>query len=212
MGFGNIFGQRSMTLSDYARRLNFRSGCAHLPAAILMTDFARLADPGPLLGALPAGALVLYRNYQSPNRAREAVALKSLCRRHGLKLIVAEDPWLAYAAEADGLHLSEPTARQSGQASAAKMRAGGLLTVAAHSPAGLMRAAALGADAALLSPVFETKSHPGADPLGILKFVAWGRRAPLPVYALGGIDAGNAGRLMHSGAAGIAGIGGWGQP
>ena len=64
----------------------------------------------------------------------------------------------------------------------------------------------------LLSPVFETKSHPGNAGLGVLKFAAWGRRAPLPVYALGGIDAGNARRLSHSGAAGIAGIGGWQQP
>ncbi len=176
-----------------------------------MSDFARLVDPGPLLGALPAGAIVLYRNYESRG-VREARALKSLCRRHGLLLIVAEDPWLARQAEADGLHLSERTARQSGRARTAKMRPGGLLTIAAHSPAGLIRAAALGADAALLSPVFETKSHPGAAGLGILKFVAWGRRAPLPVYALGGINAGNASRLTHSGAAGIAGIGGWGQP
>jgi thiamine-phosphate pyrophosphorylase len=212
MGFDNNFGQRSMTLSDNARRLNFRSGFAHLPPAILMTDFARLADPGPMLSVLPAGALVLYRNYESRARVREAGALKSLCRRHGLLLIVAEDPWLAHEAGADGLHLGERTARQSGRARAAKLRPGGLLTVAAHSPAGLMRAAMLGADAALLSPVFETRSHPGATPLGVLKFVAWGRRAPLPVYALGGIDSRNARRLTHSGAAGIAGIGGWGQP
>jgi|APSaa5957512535_1039671.scaffolds.fasta_scaffold01806_7 thiamine-phosphate pyrophosphorylase len=201
-----------MTLSDYARRLNFRSGCAHLPPAILMTDLARLANPGPLLGALPAGAAVLYRNYESPNRAGEARALKSLCRRHGLLLIVAEDPWLAHQVEADGLHLSDRTARRSGHRRAAKMHPGRLLTIAAHSPAGLRRAAALGADAAFLSPVFETRSHPGNAGLGVQKFTAWGRRAPLPVYALGGINAGNARALDNSGAAGIAGIGGWEQP
>lgn len=174
-----------------------------------MTDFQRLADPRPFLWALPVGAAVLYRNYESPNRTGEARALKSHCRQRGLKLIVAEDPWLALQVEADGLHLGERTARQSGRALAAKMRPGGLLTVAAHSPAGLMQAAALGADAALLSPVFETRSHVGSAGLGALKFAAWGRRAPLPVYALGGIDAGNASRLINSGGAGIAGIGGW---
>lgn len=198
-----------MNLSDYARRLNFESGFGHLPPAILMTDWARLADPGPVLSALPPGAAVLYRNTESPSRGEETRRLKTLCRQRGLLLIVAEDALLAQETRADGLHLSEKTARLSGRARAWNMRPGALLTIAAHSPAALRRAAAMGADAALLSPLFATRSHPGRAALGIQKFVNWGRRAPLPVYALGGITAGNARRLAHSGAAGIAAIGGW---
>ena len=59
----------------------------------------------------------------------------------------------------------------------------------------------------ILSPVFPTDSHPGAPTLGPLRFAAWARRAPLPVYALGGVNAVTARRLAASNAAGLAGIG-----
>ena len=72
-----------------------------------------------------------------------------------------------------------------------------------------MRAALAGVDAVLLSPVFPTKSHPGAAPIGPLRFAAWVRECPLPVYALGGVSLQSARRLASSGAAGFAGIGGF---
>ena len=126
-------------------------------------------------------------------------------------LIVAGDPLLAHDAGADGLHLSESTARLEGRGQAWKMRPGTLLTVAAHSPRAIRMAASLGADAALLSPIYATASHPQAPALGILKFVHWARLAPLPVYALGGINRHNGARLGNSGSAGIAAISGWGE-
>ena len=63
-------------------------------------------------------------------------------------------------------------------------------------------------DAVLLSPVFATRSHPGAPTIGPLRFARWVRESPIPVYALGGIDVPGARRLRHSGAAGFAAIGG----
>ncbi|WP_343868577.1 thiamine phosphate synthase, partial [Caenispirillum bisanense] len=65
-------------------------------------------------------------------------------------------------------------------------------------------AAVLGADAALLSPVFPTRSHPGAATLGPWRFSLWAGAARLPVVALGGVTAATARRLGH--AAGTAGI------
>ena len=84
-----------------------------------------------------------------------------------------------------------------------------MITVAAHSLIALQHARHLGADAALLAPVFATASHPDARPLGPLRFSAWAGESPVPVYALGGVTAANAGRLAGSGAAGIAGIAGF---
>ena len=46
-----------------------------------------------------------------------------------------------------------------------------------------------GADAAVLGPVFASASHPAAPSLGASRFAALVRASPLPVYALGGIDA-----------------------
>ncbi|MEY5032109.1 MAG: hypothetical protein RL354_1140, partial [Planctomycetota bacterium] len=43
------------------------------------------------------------------------------------------------------------------------------------------------ASAVLLSPVFPTRSHPGAAVLGALRFLLMAQRSPLPVIALGGM-------------------------
>jgi thiamine-phosphate pyrophosphorylase len=50
-------------------------------------------------------------------------------------------------------------------------------------------AARLGADAALLSPVFPTRTHPGGAVLGPVRFRLLARHSRLPVIALGGMTA-----------------------
>ena len=87
-------------------------------------------------------------------------------------------------------------------------RPGWIVTSAAHSPRAVRSAAALGVDAVLLSPVFATRSHPGAPTIGPMRFARWVSESPIPVYALGGIDARSGRRLRGSGAAGFAAIGG----
>jgi thiamine-phosphate pyrophosphorylase len=81
-----------------------------------------------------------------------------------------------------------------------------LITVAVHSRQALRQAAMCGADAALLSPVFATASHPDERPLGLEGFNLLAAQAGLPVYALGGINANNAARLLSGRAVGIAAI------
>jgi len=124
-------------------------------------------------------------------------------------LLVAGDWRLAAAVGADGVHLPEAMVRRGAPAwgGGGPRRPGFLVTAAAHSPAALWRAARAGADAALLSPVFATASHPGGAVIGLPRFAAWCRGAPLPVYALGGIDRGTVRRLKDAGAAGAAAIG-----
>lgn len=202
------------TLADLVRRLNFderrRAGAGpSLPRLILMTDVVRLPDPAPILSALPRGSAVVVRHPESAARAALARRLRPLCRRRGVRLLIAGDARLAAAVGADGLHLPEAAVRRaSGPWRLWRCRRRWLVTAAAHSPAALRRARAAGADAALLSPVFATASHPGAAGLGVLRFTAWARHGGLPVYALGGIDRRSARRLQSSGAAGFAGIGG----
>jgi thiamine-phosphate pyrophosphorylase len=119
---------------------------------------------------------------------------------------------LAERIGADGVHFSEATFRHRvcGKRPGAKRRHY-IITAAAHSYPALLRAARLGADAVLLSPVFATASHPGARPLGAVRFAACARKlrraSAVPIIALGGIRASNAQRVAGAGAAGFAAIG-----
>lgn len=188
------------TLAEMIRRLKPRRGPCGLPPVILMTDMVRLPDPAAAVAGLPPGAAVIVRHRDAGARQALVHELRPLCRRSGLKLLVAADAVLA--ATADGLHLPEAMARRRQR----RPTPGWLVTAAAHSPAALVRAAAAGADAALLSPVFATRSHPDAEALGPLRFARMVRVAPLPVYALGGVTRATLPRLSASGAAGVAGI------
>jgi thiamine-phosphate pyrophosphorylase len=70
----------------------------------------------------------------------------------------------------------------------------------------LIAAARNGATFVLLSPVFPTRSHPGARTLGRMRFSSLSRSSAIPVIALGGMDRR---RMWGLPAYGWAGIDGW---
>ncbi len=185
----------------------FGGGGGVLPSLILMTDIHRLADAAAAVAALPKGSAVIVRHPDGAARKAQARGLLPLCRAGGVLLLIAGDAKLARDLGADGIHLPAAMVR-SGPHFWRLWRRNWLVTAAAHSPAALHRAERAGADAALLSPVFATASHPRARPLGPLRFAACCRSGPLPVYALGGVTTLTARRLLDSGAVGFAGIGG----
>jgi thiamine-phosphate pyrophosphorylase len=192
------------TLSEHADRLNFRNHSGkHLPPLVLVTDEQRMPNPLMAMAQLRAGDAVLLRHYGAPHRRDLAFALAARCRAAGVRLVVGGDLDLARAVGAYGVHFPEGLASHTLAAKAA----GFLVTVAAHDGPALAAALRIGADAALLSPVFATASHPGALALGVIRFSALVRESQIPVYALGGISASTAGRLCDSGAVGIAGVG-----
>ena len=201
---------RGMTLANAVRRLNSRRPSG-LPGRFLVTDAARRPDPLPAAARLAAGQGVVLRHYGRPERAALAKRLAALAARRKLVLLVADD-WRLAAALGAGLHLPEGMLRSGRLAPALgwARRRRRLVTAACHSRAALAAAARLGVDAALLSPVFATASHPGAPALGPLRFARLCRAARLPVYALGGIAPATIGRLAASGAAGVAGVGAFG--
>jgi thiamine-phosphate pyrophosphorylase len=81
-------------------------------------------------------------------------------------------------------------------------------TAPAHNMREMRAAERAGADLLFLSPVFGTRSHPGAKPLRPLRFRLLARQARVPVIALGGMNRARARRL--SGAIyGWAGIDAW---
>jgi thiamine-phosphate pyrophosphorylase len=151
---------------------------------------------------LPAGAAVVYRHFGAEDRLRVARRLQRLCARRDLRLLVGADPALADVVGAAGVHLPERMA--AGAQDLKRRRPNWIVTVAAHSAAAVHAAA--GADAAVLSPVFPSRSPSAATPIGLTEGGRIARHAPLPVLALGGGGVGHARDLARAGFAGVAGI------
>ncbi|HKR90555.1 MAG TPA: thiamine phosphate synthase, partial [Phenylobacterium sp.] len=84
-----------------------------------------------------------------------------------------------------------------------------IVTAAAHSPAAVRRAKAAGADAAVVSAVFASRSPSAGPPIGALRLANLVRAAGLPVYALGGVNDRTAARLRSVGLAGLAAVEGF---
>lgn len=192
-------------LARAAFALNAGRGAARVPPLILMTDENRLKDPVAAMRALPRGAAVILRHTDVNARVALALRLRPLARARGLVFFIAGDARLAARIAADGLHLPESRAREAGHWKA--RHPAWRITAAAHSLRGLQTAYRSGADAALLAPVFATASHRGRAPLGPPRVRLMAAQTRIPVYALGGIEARNAGLLRGSRLAGIAAIG-----
>lgn len=177
---------------------------ARVPTLWLFTE-ERLGgrNPGDSLWAavqaLPRGAGIVFRHYGWPRAERRALLqkLEAIARRRQLILIGSE-----IRGASGGRHLP-------GGARIRHRPAKGLLTAAAHSRSDLLQGFRLGADAIFLSPVFPTRSHPGAPALGPVRFGLAARAAPGLVIALGGMNKARARRLAPLGAAGFAGIDCW---
>ena len=131
--------------------------------------------------------------------------LVAVARPHGALVSVHEDVAAALAAGAAGAHLP---AGVSPAAARAALGAAALIGASAHAESELPSLAAAGADYATLSPVFASPSKPGYGPaLGLERLARAAASTRLPLIALGGVDAGNLGRCIAAGAAGIAVMG-----
>jgi thiamine-phosphate pyrophosphorylase len=197
---------RSLTLTKRGAPLKPDAGARPLPPLILLTDADRLPDAVAAVRRLPPGAAVVLRDYAAVGRADLARRLRALTRARRILLLIGADPRLAASVGAEGVHWRETDVGRPGSRRGHR-RPGWLVTAAAHSGTAIRRAARVGVDAVLVSPVFPTASHPGAPTLGPLRFARLVHASPVPVYALGGIDPRTARRLRNSDAAGFAGIG-----
>jgi len=187
-------------------RVRASRGRAPVPPVWLMTD-ERIARADLLCAAarLPRGSAIVVRHYGLDDTARRALfdRLQTIARRRRCLILLAGDPAQAHDWGADGHHGRAP-------ASARTSRTGRrwLHSAPAHDAVELAAAHAAGAGIALLSPLFATRSHPGATPLGPARFAALARRAPMPVIALGGVRPRHARLVRRLGAAGFAAIDG----
>ncbi len=182
-----------------ALRLQAAAGVDRL---ILVTDSERQLDPERVVKRLPAGSIVILRDYDHADRLALAKKIRSACRKAGCWFLVAGDASMARHVGADGLHLPEYMLN-AGRVNRAGFH---IITAACHSRRALRRAHTLGVDLALVSPVFATASDAEKTPLGVHGFSRLIACAQIPVAALGGVNQRTAKHLYGLKIAAIAAV------
>jgi len=175
-----------------------------LPLEYAVTDAASYGV-GPMLERVEARLrqglrLIQVRDKELPDRDRFARRVSAMAAAHGARVLVNGGPDIA-----DGLHFT------AAQLMALGARPGkGLAGASCHTREELERAMQLGLDFAVLGPVRATASHAGMPLLGWDRFAQLARGASIPVYAIGGLRAGDLDEARRRGAHGLAMIrGAW---
>ena len=153
-----------------------------LPHLWLLSDARNDSVLEDALARLPEGSGFGFRHYHlaMEERRERYEMLRSICRSKNHCVVVSGIAALARLWHADGLYA----------APGMLANAAGLLRIATvHDAAEMALAEAFGAHGAMVSPVFPTRSHPEARPLGIAGFHALAGSTSLPVIALGGMTA-----------------------
>ena len=168
-----------------------------------MTD-ERIAQADLLraIARLPRGSAVVVRHYSLALEERRALfdQVRRAAQRRGCLVLLAGDPALAKRWGADGHHGRSRIRGMAGKR--------WLHSAPVHDHAELVAVVRNGADAVLISPLFATRSHPGASALGPARFAALAHCSPLPVIALGGVHPRHARFVRMLGAVGFAAIDG----
>jgi thiamine-phosphate pyrophosphorylase len=145
------------------------------------------------LRRLPRGSGVVFRHYTTPVRDRRRLFRRVVRIARARGLVVVRAGGRAGYGE-DGVH--------------GGARWSGLRTAPVHDRAEAIAAVRRGAELLFVSPVFATRSHPGAEGLGSRKARRIAQGLPVTAIALGGMDARRFRRL--TGFDGWAAIDAWG--
>ena len=163
------------------------------PVRWLMTDERMGEALWPALRALPPGCGVVFRHYATPPAARRALLrqVKRIATARRLVLSVADGG--------------------NGKAAVHGLAPGGtsLRTASAHGRREARRAVRAGATLLFVSPVYATRSHPGARAAGPLVAARFGAGLGVAIIALGGMDERRWRRIRWLGFDGWAAIDAW---
>ena len=159
--------------------------------------------------ALRGGAaIVQYRDKSSDagKRLRQARELTALCHRFGVPLVINDDPQLALACGADGVHLGQS---DTGLQRAREMLGNdAIIGITCHDSLTLAQQAQNdGADYVAFGAFFPSSTKPDAKPAPLSLLAEAKQKLPLPVVAIGGISIDNAPELITQGADMVAVVG-----
>ena len=173
-----------------------------LPGLWLLSDERNDMALEQAFSSLPPGSGFVYRHYHLGAEQRRARfdELAGKARQSGHLVILSSDSWNeAKEWAADGLY-GACNAIPAGPPPEL------LWLATAHDAEEIAEANRRGADGIFLSPVFPTRSHPGANALGIDGFRRLAAKSEAPVIALGGMTAERAAELRWPRWAAIDGL------
>lgn len=168
-----------------------------------ITDSSLLAQrlvPAVEAALVGGAAIVQYRDKSgdSARRLKEARALLCACRLRGVPLLINDDVELALAAGADGVHLGRGDAAL--QAARARLGPDAIIGATCHDSLAFAEEAwRNGASYLAFGAMYPSATKPGASTATPATLAA-ARRFGLPVVAIGGITADNAGPVIAAGA------------
>lgn len=186
-----------------------------LPAYYAISNIAEMGQAAFLKAlekALQQGLQLLQVREKQLNLSQLSALLKqlqALCQGYPVKLVVnsglaiAPSQLLPLASDMGcGVHLTSQHLMQAEYLPDAPRSQ--LCGASCHNAEQLAQAYRLGLDYALLSPVKATLSHTDASPLGWQQFSQLIQHTPIPIYALGGLQAQDISAAWQAGAHGIA--------
>jgi thiamine-phosphate pyrophosphorylase len=157
--------------------------------------------PTLLRAAIAGGVeIVQLREKQMRNEqlVSEATAARALCAELGALLIVNDRPWVAREAGADGIHVGQediPPAEVR-ELVGPEM----LVGLSTHSPEQIDAVDAAVVDYIGVGPIHETPTKPGRQAVGLELIRYAAAHAPVPFFAIGGLNASNVADALGAGA------------
>jgi thiamine-phosphate pyrophosphorylase len=160
-------------------------------------------DPEPLLRAVLGGGVdIVQLREKELGRAqieRSAQTFRRLCDIYSALFIVNDDPELAEACDADGVHIGQDDASPTAAREALGPEA--IIGLSTHSEEQTAAAAGEPVDYISVGPVWETPTKEGRPGVGLeLVSHAAAHKIAKPFFAIGGIEPSNAGQVVEAGA------------
>jgi thiamine-phosphate pyrophosphorylase len=159
-------------------------------------------NPEPLLAAALRGGvdIVQLREKSLPRREIElaAQAFRRLCDVHSALFVVNDDPDLARACDADGVHVGQED--MSATEARAALGPDAIVGLSTHSEQQLAASAEQPVDYVSVGPIWETPTKEGRAAVGLDLIRHAAEAAPHPFFAIGGIDNSNAAEVVAAGA------------
>lgn len=159
-------------------------------------------EPEELLrAALDGGVDIVQLREKELDRGtieRSARTLRRLCDTYSAIFIVNDDPYLARACDADGVHVGQDDV--AAEEARAILGPDAIVGLSTHSEEQIAASAREPVDYISVGPIWETPTKEGRPGVGLGLVSHAAAEAPHPFFAIGGIDPANAERVVEAGA------------